>query len=175
MYTEVNEGNVILLAGEMRRRTNAFISSYSKRKLPLEELVALIDSDKVMVDAYEEDGTVLLTRNEDVHRIKEATYAQRYARYDGTLMFPTVLLNVLRRHINTDMEATLYCKAVGRRDEGKLWKHHKGGYYLLDKVTNTAASDLERFPVTVVYQNLVTEEWWSRSKEDWDRLFTKIG
>ena len=174
MYTEVNQEAITLLQEEIRSRTNAFIASYSKRGLPLEELVAIIESDRVMVDAYEENGTVLLARTEDVQLVKAVAYFRLYATsYEGTITYPTRLLNILLKHVATDTEAILYCKATGR-DEYKLWKHHKGGYYLLDKVTNVTANDPEKFPVTVVYQNLVTEEWWSRSRKDWGRLFTKI-
>jgi hypothetical protein len=53
-----------------------------------------------------------------------------------------------------------------------LWKHHSGTIYQVLYITNLP--DDEKYPTTVVYQNLVNRTLWSRRADDWLRSFTPL-
>jgi hypothetical protein len=53
---------------------------------------------------------------------------------------------------------------------GSVWTHRNGNIYQVLMITNLP--DEERYPKTVVYQNLANQTLWSRRFDDWLRSFT---
>jgi len=60
---------------------------------------------------------------------------------------------------------TLFCPKVG-----SIWLHKKGDLYRVLAISNMP--DEDRYPRTVVYQNVNTDAVWSRPARDWLRSFT---
>lgn len=56
---------------------------------------------------------------------------------------------------------------------GEIWLHHKGNQYEVLFLTNTTHPS-DRFPVTVVYRNIINKTTWSRPLSDWHRAFTQV-
>ncbi|UVK46751.1 DUF1653 domain-containing protein [Mesorhizobium sp. AR07] len=56
---------------------------------------------------------------------------------------------------------------------GQSWQHHSGRMYQVILVTNTTHPS-DKFPVTVVYQNMTNATVWSRPLSDWHRSFTEM-
>jgi|WetSurMetagenome_2_1015567.scaffolds.fasta_scaffold135493_2 hypothetical protein len=54
--------------------------------------------------------------------------------------------------------------------QGQVWRHRNGNLYVVLLITNLP--DEERYPKTVVYQNVENETLWSRRYDDWHRSFT---
>lgn len=54
----------------------------------------------------------------------------------------------------------------------EVWIHRSGRAYTVDCVTNTAATDHEKFPVTVVYHDRDGNTW-SRPVHQFTRKFQK--
>lgn len=56
-----------------------------------------------------------------------------------------------------------------------IWRHVKSGViYKFLLITNLKTSRHEEYPVTVVYQNLLNGDIWSRPLNDWYRSMTKV-
>lgn len=56
---------------------------------------------------------------------------------------------------------------------GEIWLHHSGRIYQILHLTNTTHPS-EKFPVTVVYQNIQNKTIWSRLLSDWHRSFVQV-
>ena len=54
---------------------------------------------------------------------------------------------------------------------GEVWQHRNGIRYRIVCITNLPDDD--RYPMTVVYQNVVNDSLWSRPMGDWHRSFTE--
>lgn len=57
----------------------------------------------------------------------------------------------------------------------EIWKHYKGGLYLILDVLNTLNGGTEKFPITVAYMNLATMERFCRKLEIFMEKFTYQG
>ena len=57
--------------------------------------------------------------------------------------------------------------------ECSLWRHTNGVIYRVLHIANTTSQDLDKYPITVVYQGLYNEKIWTRPLSDWHRSFTK--
>lgn len=55
---------------------------------------------------------------------------------------------------------------------GQVWQHRNGNQYKVLMVVNLL--DEERYPKTVVYENLKNGSQWSRPHSDWRRSFTFV-
>ena len=56
---------------------------------------------------------------------------------------------------------------------GQVWHHHSGRNYRVLFLANTTHPS-EKFPPTVVYENVANETIWSRPLFDWHRSFTFV-
>jgi len=56
---------------------------------------------------------------------------------------------------------------------GQHWAHYNGQRYSVLLLTNQQSTQ-ERYPVTVVYQNVDNLTTWSRPLSDWHRSFTLV-
>jgi hypothetical protein len=54
-----------------------------------------------------------------------------------------------------------------------VWKHHNGNLYRVLFLTNITEEPEERYPLTVVYENVNNGTRWSRRADDWHRSMTK--
>lgn len=54
---------------------------------------------------------------------------------------------------------------------GSVWQHKSGRLYTVLCIANHASDEAERYPATVVYQD-VEGNIWSRRADDWDRSMT---
>lgn len=51
-----------------------------------------------------------------------------------------------------------------------VWEHHPtGNLYRVLMITNQRTSHPDKYPVTVVYQNIHNDNTWSRPLSDWHR------
>ena len=57
---------------------------------------------------------------------------------------------------------------------GSVWRHDNGTEYVVVMFTNTLTKNPEKYPVTVVYANSLTQTMWSRPLNDWHRSMTPI-
>ena len=55
-----------------------------------------------------------------------------------------------------------------------LYQHTSGRIYQVIAVTNAGTTNEQKYPVTVVYQNVVNLTLWSRPLNDWNRSFTQV-
>jgi hypothetical protein len=53
----------------------------------------------------------------------------------------------------------------------QIWQHRNGNLYKVIAITNLP--DEERYPKTIVYQNINNMSLWSRRFDDWHRSFTR--
>lgn len=53
------------------------------------------------------------------------------------------------------------------------WKHRNGNVYEVLMVANEQTAMPDRYPVTVVYQNIENGTVWSRPLSDWERSFKR--
>jgi hypothetical protein len=56
---------------------------------------------------------------------------------------------------------------------GEIWRHHKGGRYQVEMLTNLHSDDPAKFPVTVVYTRIKDGKTWSRPADAFMEKFTK--
>lgn len=56
--------------------------------------------------------------------------------------------------------------------DGTRWKHYNGNIYAVTFMTNITPEPDERYPATVVYQNVANLTRWSRRLDDWHRSMT---
>lgn len=57
---------------------------------------------------------------------------------------------------------------------GSVWTHDKtGNNYCVVMLTNIGTTQPDRYPVTVVYQNVLSDTLWSRPLTDWHRSMTR--
>lgn len=56
----------------------------------------------------------------------------------------------------------------------QIWAHHNGNQYEVLMLTNTATLRPWKYPVTVVYRNVIAGTEWSRPLHDWHRSFTYV-
>ena len=57
---------------------------------------------------------------------------------------------------------------------GRVFKHHKGGVYIVVREANVGNSADAKFPETVVYQNVNTREVFARKKVEFLEKFTLL-
>lgn len=55
---------------------------------------------------------------------------------------------------------------------GSLWKHHNGNVYYVICVTNKEEARQDKYPTTVVYQNITSGKPYSRKLIDWHGSMT---
>lgn len=56
---------------------------------------------------------------------------------------------------------------------GTLWKHRNGNIYGVWLITNVGSTN-EKYPETVVYNNILNGKTYSRPVSDWHRSMTEI-
>lgn len=57
---------------------------------------------------------------------------------------------------------------------GSLWKHHNGNVYKVVCFTNIESTRPDKYPLTVVYQNVANKKLYSRRFCDWHRSMTTM-
>lgn len=55
-----------------------------------------------------------------------------------------------------------------------VWQHYNGQRYKVLLIAGQHSENLERYPITVVYQNIENKRIWTRPLNDWHRSMTKI-
>ncbi len=56
--------------------------------------------------------------------------------------------------------------------ERSVWQHRNGAKYRVKEFTNLGTNDHEKYPITVVYENVDNGTVWSRPLHDWHRSMT---
>lgn len=52
---------------------------------------------------------------------------------------------------------------------GQVWRHKRtGGYYVIVAIANEVADDRQKFPLLVVYQDIVRHHYFTRPPEAFD-------
>jgi hypothetical protein len=52
---------------------------------------------------------------------------------------------------------------------GQVWRHKRtGGYYVIVAIANEVADDRQKFPLLVVYQDIVHHHYFTRPPEAFD-------
>ena len=57
---------------------------------------------------------------------------------------------------------------------GSIWKHTNGNIYTVTGITNLYSEDMEKYPVTVIYQG-ANGNLWSRTADNWHTSMSFIG
>ncbi len=56
-----------------------------------------------------------------------------------------------------------------------IWRHWNGNVYKVLAFANSETTNPDKYPVTVIYQNVKNKTLWSRPANDWHRSFTLEG
>lgn len=57
---------------------------------------------------------------------------------------------------------------------GTIWQHYNGQQYLVLMIANEMSTNPDKYPPSVVYQNVVTLTVWCRPVSDWARSLTPV-
>jgi hypothetical protein len=57
---------------------------------------------------------------------------------------------------------------------GSTWLHHGGSHYKVLMIANLGSQNFDKYPVTVVYENVDTGSVWCRRADDWYRSMVEL-
>lgn len=57
---------------------------------------------------------------------------------------------------------------------GSIWEHRNGNKYKVIALANTRTMRPEEYPITVIYENIVSKEVWCKKASDWERSMNEI-
>ena len=57
-------------------------------------------------------------------------------------------------------------------EPGSLWEHYNGNRYVVVAIANQL--DTEKYPKTVVHQNVENDTIWARPLSDWHRSYHRV-
>ncbi len=97
---------------------------------------------------------------------KEFDWGAFERNHTAALVFHQLAAELLTKEINSRVRIAPEAPKVG-----SLWTHSNGNVYRVTGLTNTE-TECDRYPVTVVYQNVNNGAMWSRALSDWYRSFT---
>ena len=55
---------------------------------------------------------------------------------------------------------------------GQVWQHYNGIEYVVVMIANLESKDIIKYPVQIIYSNIVTSSMWCRPLDDWHRSMT---
>lgn len=58
---------------------------------------------------------------------------------------------------------------------GSLWQHYNGIIYRVTCYTNVETTRQDKYPTTIVYENVKNSKLYSRKLIDWERSMIRVG
>lgn len=55
-----------------------------------------------------------------------------------------------------------------------VWQHKHGSIYIVDAIANERSTNLDKYPVTVVFRNKIADTVWCLPLDSWHNSYTEI-